>query len=102
MPTTVVRRSADPLAVQQLWTAISAIRLQKQIPNAERIIRHVRREHGEMVGQNAEDQLEKAVSDELIIEYQAPIQKGQTVGAEQNAYRVTDNEIVNILSSFCH
>lgn len=96
MPSPVVRRAADPLAVQQLWAAIAAIRSQKQIANEERIVRYVRREHGEAAAQAATSQLSKAVSDGLIVRYQAVAQKGGAVGVEQEAYRVPEDEIVSI------
>ena len=95
MPSPVVLRSADPLAVQWIWAAISAIRAQKQIAVEDRIVRHVRREQGEVAGQAAASQLEKAVDDGLVIKYSTLVQKGAVYGAEQDAYRVPEGEIVS-------
>jgi hypothetical protein len=95
MPSPVVRRAADPLAVQRLWTAITAIRSQKQIANEERIVRHVRREHGEAAAQAATSQLSKAVTDGLIIQYQTQAQKVGIAGVEQDAYRMPEDEMVS-------
>ena len=42
----VKRRQADPQVVINLWTAVSYIKQQKQIPNIERVVRYMEREHG--------------------------------------------------------
>jgi hypothetical protein len=94
-PSTVCRRASEPLAVQQLWLAITAVRAQKQVANEERIVRHVRREHGEGAGSAASTQLHRAVSDGLIIAYRAVAQKGSAVGLEQDAYRMPEEEAVS-------
>ena len=98
MPTPTVRRAADPQAVQRLWVAIAAVRSQKQVANEERIVRHVRREHGDAAAQAVPGQLKRAVSDGLIVEYRALVQKGLAIGAEQDAYKVPEEEIVSIHS----
>jgi len=92
---TVCRRASDPRAVQQLWTAIRFVRAQKQIANEERIIRHVRREHGDSVADAASEQLCHAVTDGLVIRYHAHQQKLGTVGLEQVAYRMPDEDQVS-------
>ena len=96
----VIRRSADPLSVQWLWSAIAAIRSQKQIANEDRIIRHIHRENGEAAGQAAASQLRKAVEDGLVIKYSALAQKGSpAAGSEQDAYRVPEDELVSKVSA---
>jgi zinc finger MYND domain-containing protein 11 len=95
MPSPVVRRAAEPLMIQRLWTAITAVRSQKQVANEERIIRYIRREHGETAAQDATNQLHLAVNDGLISDYRAFVQKGSAVGTEQDAYRIPEGEIVS-------
>ena len=41
----VKMRQSDPVVVQKLWSAILFIRAQKQIPNNERVLRYMTREH---------------------------------------------------------
>ena len=96
MVNTVCRRSADPSVVQKLWAAISYIRSQKQVANAERILRHMQREY-DMKVSDIEQQLEHAVSDQLISIYKAVSQKGSNAGLEQDGYRnpqADDEEVV--------
>ena len=87
----VSRRKADPRVVQKLWAAISAIRLQKQVANVERITRHMQREH-EMRAVDIELQLQYAVSDGMISIYKALSQKGTNAGNEQDGYRIEQPE----------
>jgi len=102
MASPVVRRAAKPMTVQRLWTAITAIRSQKQVANEERIVRYIRREHGETAALDATSQLHLAVNDGLILEYRALVQKGSAIGTEQDAYRMPDGEIVSNGYSFKH
>jgi len=95
MATTVCRRASEPCTVQQLWAAIKFVRAQKQIANEERVVQHVQREHGDSVAGNASMQLHYAVADGLIIAYHPQQQKLGTVGSEQVAYRIPDEEQVS-------
>jgi len=92
---TVCRRASDPHAVQNLWSAIRFVRAQKQIASEERIIRQVRREHGDSEADTASMQLHHAVADGLIIAYHTQQQKVGTAGLEQIAYRIPDEDQVN-------
>ena len=95
MPT-VCRRASDPRAVQHLWAAIRFVRAQKQTANEERIVRQVRRENGDAVGDTASLQLHRAVADGLIVEYHANQQKLSAALQEQTAYRIPDEDLVSI------
>ena len=92
---TVCRRASDPCVVQQLWDAIKFVRAQKQIANEERIVRHMQREHGDSMADTASVQLHHAVDDGLIITYRAHQQKLGSVGSEQTAYRIPDEDQVS-------
>ena len=86
-PMPVCRRQADPLMVQKLWTAIAAIRAQKQVANLDRLTRCIQREH-QLSTDEIERQLNFAVGDQLISLYRAVSVKGTNIGAEQDGYRV--------------
>jgi len=94
---TICRRASDPRAVQHLWAAIRSIRAQKQIANEERMVRHVRRENGDTVGDTASVQLHRAVADGLLVSYHAHQQKLDTLPSEQIAYRIPEEEQVSVL-----
>jgi len=92
---TICRRASDPRAVQHLWAAIKSVRAQKQIACEERVVRHVRREHGNSVADTASVQLHLAVADGLIVAYHTHQQKIGTAGLEQIAYRIPDEDQVS-------
>jgi len=95
---TACRRASDPRAVQQLWAAVKFVRSQKQIASEERIVRQVRREHGDSVADTASVQLHRAVADGLIVAYHAHQQKLGSVLSEQIAYRIPDEDQVSKLN----
>jgi len=91
----VCRRASEPRAVQNLWAAIRAVRAQKQTASEERIIRHVRREHGDSEADTAAVQLHYAVGDGLIQAYHAHQQKLGTATSELIAFRIPDEDQVS-------
>jgi len=91
----VCRRASDPRSVQHLWAAIKSVRAQKQIASEERVVRLVRREHGDAEADTASVQLHHAVADGLIIAYHAHQQKPGTAVSEQIAYRIPDEDQVS-------
>ena len=93
---TVCRRASDPHAVQQLWAAIKSVRAQKQIANEDRIVRHMQREHGDSMADTAAVELHHAITDGLIVAYRPHQQKLGTVGSEQIAYRIPDEDQVSM------
>ncbi|KAL3832661.1 hypothetical protein ACJMK2_024284 [Sinanodonta woodiana] len=85
------RRQANVQRVQQLQTAISYIRQQKQISNLERLIKYMHREHG--IGKaDTERQLQHAVKDSLILSYTGIGFKGSKTGVEYEGFRVPELE----------
>jgi len=96
---TVCRRASDPRTVQQLWDAIQSVRAQKQIANEDRIVRHMQREHDDSTAADtASVQLHHAVADGLIVAYHPHQQKLGTVGSEQTAYRIPDEDQVSMVN----
>lgn len=94
------KRRADPVIVQQLWTGISYIRQQKQIPNTERLTKYMQRVHN-MKHLEAELHLQNAVDDKLVLSYTAVGFKGSKVGLEQEGFRIPDRD-TELVSTVLH
>ncbi|GFR79542.1 zinc finger MYND domain-containing protein 11, partial [Elysia marginata] len=83
-----IRRRLTPVYyAQQIISAISYIRQQRQIPNFERISRYLQR-YADISPRQCKEHLNNAVSDGLIVEYSAIVSKGQRTGLEQEGYRI--------------
>jgi len=95
-PTPVIRRQADPVIVQKLWTSINFVRAGKQVANLDRVSRHAQREF-QLEADVIERQMNFAVADQLISLYRAVALKGTNPGTEQDGYRVQpaeENEVI--------
>ena len=86
-----VRRQNDILITQKIWSAITVIRQQKQIPNLERISRHLEREYG-MKEEDIAHYLQVATEEEMVQQYTAVGCKGSRVGLEQDGYKLPSTE----------
>ncbi|RUS72494.1 hypothetical protein EGW08_019748 [Elysia chlorotica] len=87
MALAIRRRHTPVYYAQQIISAISYIRQQRQIPNFERISRYLQR-YAEITPRQCKEHLNNAVSDGLIVEYSAIVSKGQRTGLEQEGYRI--------------
>ncbi|BFZ01943.1 hypothetical protein BsWGS_04982 [Bradybaena similaris] len=87
MAPAVKRRLTPVIYAKQILSAITTIRLQKQIPNFERISRYVQR-FSDLTEDEIKKYLNKAVYDGFIDEYTAVGVKGQRTGLEQEGYRI--------------
>ncbi|GAB1601062.1 zinc finger MYND domain-containing protein 11-like isoform X3 [Argonauta hians] len=91
----VCRRQAAVVQAQQLLNAITYIKQQKQIPNADRITRYMQREH-RVSPSETHKQLQFAVKDSLIYSYTAMGNKGSKTGMEQKGYKISDeNDVID-------
>ena len=87
MALAIRRRHTPVYYAQQIISAITYIRQQRQIPNFDRISRYLQR-YAEITPRQCKEHLNNAVSDGLIVEYSAIISKGQRSGLEQEGYRI--------------
>ncbi|XP_071944127.1 zinc finger MYND domain-containing protein 11-like [Antedon mediterranea] len=78
-------RQADPKAVQVLWEAITSVRQQKQVANLDRIARYLKRRY-DYAFKDVQQELELAVSDELVVKDISRSKKGSRIGVEQDGF----------------
>ena len=80
-----------------MWAAIAYVRAQKQIANADRIARYMRRAHGTL---DVPALLERATEDGLLDCYTLVTSKGAHTGTEQQGYRLpeTDAQQMGVVS----
>ncbi|XP_043488958.1 zinc finger MYND domain-containing protein 11 isoform X2 [Polistes fuscatus] len=78
-----IRRRTDPFAIQRIWDAIKITVHQRSLPSNERMVRHLARVYG-ITEQQAQEELNKAVEDKLVILKKVP----SKAGIEQESYRL--------------
>ena len=88
-----VRRSSDPARAQQLWDAIKAVRMQKQIPAITRMSRYMNRFY-QIKKDETQRLLNSAVEDNLIKLERKMGTKGTKAGVEENAYRLPTSDML--------
>ena len=94
-PKREVRRCSDPARAQNLWDAIKAVRMQKQIPAITRMSRYMARFYQVKKGKDETQRLlDAAVEDNLIKLEKKVGTKGAKNGVEENAYRLPTTDML--------
>lgn len=78
-----IRRKTDPFMTQRIWDAIKITVHQRSLPSNDRMVRHLARVYG-ITEQQAQEELNKAVEDNLVILKKVP----SKTGIEQESYRL--------------
>lgn len=77
-----VRRKSDSSMTQRIWDTIKTTVHQRSLPSNDRMVRHLARVYG-FTEQEAQDELNKAVEDNLVLLKKVPTKNG----IEQESYR---------------
>ncbi|XP_076664485.1 zinc finger MYND domain-containing protein 11 isoform X4 [Andrena cerasifolii] len=83
-----IRRRTDPFMTQRIWDAIKITVHQRSLPSNDRMVRHLARVYG-ITEQEAQEELNKAVSDGLVYLKKVPTKNG----IEQESYRLPTDAI---------
>lgn len=78
-----MRRRSDPFMTQRIWDTIKITVHQRSLPSNDRMVRHLARVYG-FTEQEAQEGLNKAVEDGLILLKKVPTKSG----IEQESYRL--------------
>lgn len=78
-----VRRKSDSSMTQRIWDTIKITVHQRSLPSNDRMVRHLARVYG-FTEQEAQDELNKAVEDGLVLLKKVPAKSG----VEQESYRL--------------
>lgn len=78
-----VRRKSDSSMTQRIWDTIKTTVHQRTLPSNDRMVRHLARVYG-FTEQEAQDELNKAVEDGLVLLKKVPTKSG----VEQESYRL--------------
>ncbi|CAI6371186.1 unnamed protein product [Macrosiphum euphorbiae] len=86
------RRISCPLAVQQLWDAVTVIRFQRQVPDIDRITKYMTKIYN-MSKEDVERQLNYCVRDGLLILTKRVGNKGSKAGVETEGYKLPEEKV---------
>lgn len=97
-----VRRKSDSSMTQRIWDTIKTTVHQRSLPSNDRMVRHLARVYG-FTEQEAQDELNKAVEDGLVLLKKVPTKNG----IEQESYRfppigTTENDSHDWYCCKCH